>query len=218
MQDALRYGVQIAEALAAAHAAGIIHRDLKPGNIMITGAGKSSRVKLLDFGLAKLTGSASEPTDATRTMQVEEPGTAEGVVVGTTAYMSPEQAEGKPVDARSDIFSFGSVLYEMVTGRRAFQGDTAMSTLSAILKDEPKPVSQIAGDVPPEVERLISRCLRKDPARRVQHIDDLKVALEELLEESTSGTSRGEAEAFAVETSLMAGGCGLATAGVGMRG
>lgn len=133
LNEALKYAVQIADALARAHSAGIIHRDLKPGNIMVNEHGL---VKVLDFGLAKLTEAPlSVEDDSTRTMQ---PTTAEGKIVGTIAYMSPEQAEGKRVDARSDIFSFGSVLYEMVTGKQAFHGDTKASTLAAILKDNPR--------------------------------------------------------------------------------
>jgi len=116
-----------------------------------------------------------------------EPTTEEGTIVGTVGYMSPEQAEGKAVDARSDIFSFGSVLYEMLTGERAFQGETKASTIAAILREEPKPLSQVAQGLPREVERIVRRCLRKDPAHRFQHMDDLKVALEELKEESDSG-------------------------------
>ena len=115
-----------------------------------------------------------------------KPGTDKGVIVGTVSYMSPEQAEGRPVDGRSDIFSFGAVLYEMVTGRKAFQGDTRLSTLSAILRDEPKSASQIVRDVPKELERVLARCLRKDAGRRFQHMADVKVALEELKEESES--------------------------------
>ena len=107
--------------------------------------------------------------------------------MGTAAYMSPEQAEGKKLDGRSDIFSFGSVLYEMSTGRRAFQGETKLSTLSAILREEPKPASELAAAVPRELEKIIQRCLRKDPDRRFQQIEDVKVALEELKEESDSG-------------------------------
>ena len=182
LNDALKYAVQIADALARAHAAGIVHRDLKPGNIMVNEHGL---VKVLDFGLAKLTEATPASGDeATRTLR---PTTEEGKIVGTVSYMSPEQAEGKKVDARSDIFSFGAVLYEMVTGGQAFHGDTKASTLAAILKDNPRPASQLVDGLPREVERLISRCLRKEVNQRSQHMDDVKLALEELKEESDSG-------------------------------
>jgi Tol biopolymer transport system component/predicted Ser/Thr protein kinase len=183
VNEALKQSVQIANALAAAHKAGIVHRDLKPGNVMATEQGL---VKVLDFGLAKLTESGGSGEDeATRTLK---PTTEEGVIVGTVSYMSPEQAEGKKADARSDIFSFGAVLYEMVTGRRAFQGDSRLSTLTAILREDPKPAGQVVDGLPRELERIIARCLRKDPERRFQTTSDLKVALEELKEESDSGT------------------------------
>ena len=182
LNDALKYAVQIADALARAHAAGIVHRDLKPGNIMVN---EDGLVKVLDFGLAKLTEPAPASADeSTRTIR---PTTEEGKIVGTIAYMSPEQAEGKKVDARSDIFSFGSVLYEMVTGRQAFHGDTKASTLAAILKDNPRPASQLVDGLPREVEKLISRCLRKEVNQRFQHMDDLKIVLEEMKGESDSG-------------------------------
>ena len=181
VSEALRYSVQIADALAKAHAAGIVHRDLKPTNIMVTPDGL---VKILDFGLAKLTEPARGDLGETRTVSEAGPATEEGAIVGTVAYMSPEQAEGKEVDGRSDIFSFGAVLYEMITGRRAFYGDSKLSTLSAILKEEP---AALPTEVPRDLEKIIARCLRKDPARRFQHAGDLKVTLLELKEESDSG-------------------------------
>ena len=156
--------------------------DLKPANIMVTDDGQ---VKVLDFGLAKLTEATTGAEDATLTVRDR---TEAGAIVGTMSYMSPEQAEGKPVDARSDIFSFGAVLYEMLTGQRAFQGDSRASTLAALLTQEPKPLSQTGSDVPQEFEKLIARCLRKDRERRLQHASDLKVALLDLKEESDSGT------------------------------
>lgn len=176
--DALRIAIAIADALAKAHSAGIIHRDLKPSNIMVADDG---RIKVLDFGLAKLTDFAEVGAgEATLTVRPE---TEDGVILGTTTYMSPEQAEGKKLDGRSDIFSLGAVLYEMVTGRRAFSGNSRTAILSAILREEPK----VPESLPSEMERLLRRALRKDPARRFQHMDDLKVALEDLREESDSG-------------------------------
>jgi eukaryotic-like serine/threonine-protein kinase len=159
VDEAVRLAIQIAEALQEAHRRGISHRDLKPGNIMVTPDGA---VKLLDFGLAK-----QAPTigsDATLTM--------EGTVMGTAAYMAPEQAEGKAADARSDIFSFGAVLYEMLSGRRAFAGESAISTMAAILHKEPPPL-----DGPPHLAQIVARCLRKAPAERFQTIAEVRTAL-----------------------------------------
>ena len=180
VREALKYAVQIADALAAAHSAGIVHRDLKPGNIMITPQGL---VKILDFGLAKLTGPL-DPDAYAETVHAEAaPHTEEGTVLGTVAYMSPEQADGRKIDARSDIFSFGSVLYEMFSGKQAFPGNSKLSMLSAVLHKDPLPVSQAVPDIHPDLERLISRCLRKEPERRWQTMADVKVALEELRDE-----------------------------------
>ncbi|MBM3765174.1 MAG: DUF5050 domain-containing protein [Acidobacteria bacterium] len=159
-----KLAVPIASALNAAHKAGIVHRDLKPGNIMVTADGT---VKVLDFGLAKRVDSGSSGGE-TQTM--------EGTIVGTVSYMSPEQAEGKSVDTRSDIFSFGCVLYEMASGRKAFLGDSKLATMSAILREEPAPLQ----NVPADLEKTIARCLRKDPKRRTQHIGDVRIALEEV--------------------------------------
>ncbi len=154
----LKYAVQIADALSRAHSAGVVHRDLKPANIMVD---ESGLVKVLDFGLAKLAGPATAKGGEDATLA-----TSPGMIVGTVAYMSPEQAEGKPVDARSDIFSFGSVLYEMLTGRRAFQGQSSAALLSAVMRDDPQPLSEVRRDVPPELRRIVARCLKKDPAAR----------------------------------------------------
>ncbi len=182
LSRALRYGVQIADALARAHGGGVIHRDLKPGNIMVT---PDDHVKLLDFGIAKLVhpkdGIAPDVTRTTDNL------TAVGLVVGTTRYMSPEQAQGQQVDPRSDIFSFGAVLHEMITGRVAFAGDSFLDIASAVIRETQKPLSDAGRDVPSELERIVARCLRKDPDRRFQTAADLKVALDELREETESG-------------------------------
>ena len=180
LDDLLRYSVQMADALAAAHASGIIHRDLKPSNVMVL---PDRRIKVLDFGLAKLL----EPLEASSGMStVAAPLTEARTLLGTAAYMSPEQAEGRAVDARSDIFSFGIMLYEMATGARPFTADSPVVLLGRIVSEEPTPPSTAVSTIPPDLEKAILRCLRKDPARRYQTMADLKVALEDLQAESAS--------------------------------
>lgn len=170
--EALGYAIQIASGLEAAHLAGIVHRDLKPGNIMITETGV---VKLLDFGLAKDLGASFHAGDA--------PQTIEGRFAGTVAYVSPEQAEGKAVDVRSDIFSFGSVLFEMLTGRRAFPGDSTISVLADILHTNPPSTAELHPQIDARLDEIVQRCLRKDRARRFQSIGEAGIRLRELEEE-----------------------------------
>ena len=159
--EALDYAVQIASALGAAHAAGIVHRDVKPANVMLS---KSGEAKLVDFGLAKLIEPQSGD-DSTPTVSADLR-TERGTVLGTPSYMSPEQAEGRPVDGRSDVFSFGSVLYEMLTGRRPFQGDSQVSVRKAVLTMTPPSPRATRPEIPPDVERIVFRCLQKEAAAR----------------------------------------------------
>jgi eukaryotic-like serine/threonine-protein kinase len=175
VKDAMKYASDIADALAAAHSAGIIHRDLKPANVIIATDG---RAKLLDFGLAQFIEGAA-PEGETATMR-----TLPGTIVGTAAYMSPEQAEGRTLDARSDVFSFGVVLYEMLCGQRAFRADSWIATLAAILHEEPRPLRDIKPAIPAAIEQHVVRCLRKDPLQRFQTMGDVKQALARLQAET----------------------------------
>lgn len=172
VSDAIDYAGQIADALAAAHRIGLIHRDLKPGNIMITPEG---RVKVVDFGLAKLASGSDSSEDQAATRKAL---TAKGAIIGTVAYMSPEQAEGKPLDSRSDIFSYGAVVYEMLTGRRAFTGDSGASTMAAVLREEPLPLPQTLPAIPQSLDLLVTACLRKDPNKRLQSLGDVRLLLQ----------------------------------------
>src|SRR5215467_12257550 len=174
LEQALKHGAQIADALDKAHHAGIVHRDLKPGNIMLTATG----AKLLDFGLAKPAAPLVSGATLTAAATQATPVTQEGTIVGTFQYMSPEQVEGKELDGRSDIFSMGAVLYEMVTGKKAFDGKSQLSVASAILEKEPTPINSIKPMTPPALDYAIGRCLAKDPEERWQTARDLGFALE----------------------------------------
>ena len=180
----LQIAIPLADAVGAAHQRGITHRDLKAANVMV---GSDGRLKVLDFGLAKVR-DESRIDGLSRTLTVE-PLTGEGRIIGTVAYMSPEQAQGKPVDARSDVFSLGILLFEMATGQRPFQGDTSMSVLSAIIKDTPASVTDLRADLPRDVGRVLRRCLAKDPEERYQTAKDLRADLRLLKEDVDSDAS-----------------------------
>ena len=197
LSELLEIAIPLADAVSSAHRTGITHRDLKPDNVMVDGEG---RLRVLDFGLAKLhdpVGFGEGVTEApTAALETEE-----GKILGTVAYMSPEQAEGKPVDPRSDVFSLGTILYEMATGERPFSGDTSMSTIGAILKDHPSSVTELNPSLPRHLGRIVRRCLAKDPDRRYRTALDLRNELEELKAEIDSGELVSEPGGVAARSS-----------------
>jgi Tol biopolymer transport system component len=190
LPEVMRASIEIAGALDRAHRSGIVHRDLKPGNVMMTRSG----TKLLDFGLAKGMGLGSGASSLTAAPTATSPLTADGAIVGTFQYMAPEQLEGKEADARSDLFAFGVVMYEMATGTRAFEGKTQASLIASILKDEPRPIGTAAPMSPPALDRLVRLCLRKDPEERIQSAHDVRLQLEAIAE---GGDAQGHAPAGA---------------------
>ena len=199
LREALDIAIQVAAALSVAHAAGIVHRDIKPENVMLRPDGV---VKVLDFGLAKLAPVGPLGSDTTQVAVNTDAGT----VLGTAAYMSPEQARGQQVDARTDIWSLGVMLYEMVAGRSPFAGPSGTDVLAAILQNEPAPVARFEPDAPPEVQRILTKSLRKDRSQRYQTVQDLLLDLQALREDLQAHARSGSAPVTAITTEPVASG------------
>ncbi|MGD8898266.1 MAG: serine/threonine-protein kinase, partial [Acidobacteriota bacterium] len=211
LDQALEIATQVADALAAAHKQDIVHRDLKPGNVMLTKAG----VKLLDFGLARLTAHGDRPAveSVTSAPTKQAPLTAQGTILGTLPYMAPEQVEGKPADARTDIWALGTILYEMVTGHRAFEASSPVSLIGAILEREPAPLRERQPLTPPSLERLVRRCLAKDPDERWDTAHDVADELRWVAE--AAAAARTEAPSgLAARSRWLLGGGALLTFGL----
>ena len=202
IEEALGLTSQIADALETAHVNGVIHRDLKPANIKVTPDGK---VKVLDFGLAKAFTDETSSADLSNSPTLSAAGTRAGVILGTAAYMSPEQARGKPVDKRTDLFAFGALLYDMLTARKVFQGDEVSDVLASVLKTEPD-WDALPANIHPRIREILRRCLEKDPKKRRRDIGDVRVEIEDVLThpgvETPNATSRHRVAPFALAVGL----------------